>query len=544
MSQVNINKTEALLTTATPDPVPDTLVLRDNAGNISANVITGTVSGTTTNANLLTYLPPATAATANTVAVRDASGNLTANVFNGALNGNASTASQLATAQTIALTGAVAGSASFNGTAGITINTVPSTLSSQILHLDDAQFSTTATTGAPTTVKTFRFAQDSTHPVTTLDVYASAWQPPIIIPVANIVSSDIVFNPNTNLVYVTNYYGHTVSVINAINNTVINTIGVANAPKCFAVNTNTNYIYVTNYMSNTVSVISGGSNTVVSSIAVQSAPYGVAVNPNTNTIYVTNFNSGSISVIDGSNNTVTATITGLTSPTHITVNTNTNYIYSTNYNDPQSIYIISGGSNTIVNTITLTDYASLGNNNIAYNPNTNVLVCSTGQEHIMIYTPNGSQLDNPVENEVGGFYYNSIFLNTTNNELFIGELNQIIKCQISNNTIINKEIIPINMSSNTNSMTLNPNNNSLYIQYGTNQVDVLDLNAYLQLNANVDGTNTLTLTQSAVTQEQIFALKGLSVPSTDGIHTLNLQLSTSNVSYTAYTQLLEVYQND
>ena len=46
MSQVNINKTEALLTTATPDPVPDTLVLRDNAGNISVNVMTSNIAYT------------------------------------------------------------------------------------------------------------------------------------------------------------------------------------------------------------------------------------------------------------------------------------------------------------------------------------------------------------------------------------------------------------------------------------------------------------------------------------------------------------------
>jgi len=88
MSQVNINKTEALLTTATPDPVPDTLVLRDNVGNISANVITGTVTN-------------------------------------------------------------------------------------HLLHLDDAQFSTTTTT--PVLEKTFRFVQSSTNPLSSLNVYVSAW---------------------------------------------------------------------------------------------------------------------------------------------------------------------------------------------------------------------------------------------------------------------------------------------------------------------------------------------------------------------------------
>lgn len=49
--------------------------------------------------------------------------NVYADTFTGALSGNASTASALATARTIALSGAVTGSASFNGSGNITINT-------------------------------------------------------------------------------------------------------------------------------------------------------------------------------------------------------------------------------------------------------------------------------------------------------------------------------------------------------------------------------------------------------------------------------------
>ena len=54
--------------------------------------------------------------------------NVYADTFTGALSGNATTASRLATARTISLSGAVSGSASFNGSGNITINTtMPST---------------------------------------------------------------------------------------------------------------------------------------------------------------------------------------------------------------------------------------------------------------------------------------------------------------------------------------------------------------------------------------------------------------------------------
>ena len=54
--------------------------------------------------------------------------NVYADTFTGALSGNATTASKLATARTISLSGAVSGSASFNGSGNITINTtMPST---------------------------------------------------------------------------------------------------------------------------------------------------------------------------------------------------------------------------------------------------------------------------------------------------------------------------------------------------------------------------------------------------------------------------------
>jgi hypothetical protein len=59
--------------------------------------------------------------TASAIVARDASGNFSAGTISAALSGNASTASTLQTARTIGLSGDVSGSASFNGSANVTI---------------------------------------------------------------------------------------------------------------------------------------------------------------------------------------------------------------------------------------------------------------------------------------------------------------------------------------------------------------------------------------------------------------------------------------
>ena len=64
-----------------------------------------------------------TANTASTLVARDASGNFSAGTVTAALSGNATTATTLQTARNIAVTGAVTGSASFNGGSNISITT-------------------------------------------------------------------------------------------------------------------------------------------------------------------------------------------------------------------------------------------------------------------------------------------------------------------------------------------------------------------------------------------------------------------------------------
>lgn len=83
---------------------------------------TGRVTNTTTKAISITssQVSDATsAATANTIVKRDGSGNFSAGTITAALAGNASTATKLATARTIAQTGDVSWSVTFDGSAAV-----------------------------------------------------------------------------------------------------------------------------------------------------------------------------------------------------------------------------------------------------------------------------------------------------------------------------------------------------------------------------------------------------------------------------------------
>lgn len=175
-------------------------------------------------------------------------------------------------------------------------------------------------------------------------------------------------NERTNRIYATNYYDGTVSVIDGDTNKVIKTIPLGSGklapPGCddtnncttgagpyqAAVNPNTNKIYVDNYFDHTISVIDGWSNQQVATIKIGNAPYGIAVNTITNRIY--DVDSNGITVTDGRTDTVIATISVGTNPLWVAVNEQTNRIYVANNND-DTVSVIDGRSNKVIDTIAI-----------------------------------------------------------------------------------------------------------------------------------------------------------------------------------------------
>jgi YVTN family beta-propeller protein len=135
-------------------------------------------------------------------------------------------------------------------------------------------------------------------------------------------------NPVTNMIYVANQGGNTVTVINGATNA---TTTVTAGTGCFAVAVNpvTNKIYVANPGSNNVTVINGATNDTTT-VAVGAQPVAVAVNPVTNKIYVSNYGSASVTVIDGATNS-TMTIPAGNSPRALAGDPVTGKIYVPNY---------------------------------------------------------------------------------------------------------------------------------------------------------------------------------------------------------------------
>lgn len=107
----------------------------------------------------------------------------------------------------------------------------------------------------------------------------------------------IAVNPDTNMIYVSNFGSNSTSVIDGSTNTIVKTIQVGWGPNDFAVNPITNKIFVADYWGGTVSVIDGDTNTVVSTINLGPVVIGAAVNPNTDKLYLS-LGNGSVSVIN------------------------------------------------------------------------------------------------------------------------------------------------------------------------------------------------------------------------------------------------------
>ena len=152
-------------------------------------------------------------------------------------------------------------------------------------------------------------------------------------------------NPITKKIYVSNNNTNTVSVIDSVNNKVLNSVNVEKGPSGVAVNSNTNRIYVANYYSDNISVIDGNDDILMDVIDVGDSPRNIAVNPVTNKIYVANHFGNSIYVIDGDTNSVIDSI-GIERPWGISINTDTNVVYITSTKSTD-IFLIDGYTNNL-----------------------------------------------------------------------------------------------------------------------------------------------------------------------------------------------------
>lgn len=307
------------------------------------------------------------------------------------------------------------------------------------------------------------------------------------IPVQN-NPNGIGINPNTNMIYVSNYGNNTVSVINGETNTVVNTISGIQFPFGVAVNPTTNMIYVVESIANPpeIAVINGSTNTIMQTIHipfVQGAghPYFDTVNPVTNMIYVTYYDGehfgkagssgGYIFVINGTTNSyVNGTfVNGF--PNGIAVNQKTNKIYSADFAGyspgPYSlISVMDGSTNSVVDSINVTRYPSL----VAVNPTTNMIYATdtSGKLEVIDGITDSIVSEIPINNPTG------IAINLDSNKIYVssqGNSSNISVIDGSSNQVLG--VIPV--ESSPNELVINPNTNRIYVaNYQSNTVSVID----------------------------------------------------------------------
>jgi YVTN family beta-propeller protein len=115
----------------------------------------------------------------------------------------------------------------------------------------------------------------------------------------------IAANPQTGKVYAADSRSGVVTIFNSRTNSVSH-VRVGAMPIALAVNSAANRIYVANFRGASLSVIDGVGDSVVATLPVGERPYAVAVNPATNKIYVSNQFSDTVRIIDGATNAVSS----------------------------------------------------------------------------------------------------------------------------------------------------------------------------------------------------------------------------------------------
>ena len=173
-----------------------------------------------------------------------------------------------------------------------------------------------------------------------------------VIPVGS-YPQGVAVSPDGNTVYAANHGDGTISVINATTNAVTGTIslGANSGPAYVAFAPSGATAYVTDGKSNAVSVIATGSETVTATIPVGANPNGLTVTPDGRSVYVANFGGG-VSAISTATNTVTATIPTSTTPVEVANYPVGGSVYvSSDDNDTNGVSVIGTGSNTVVGTL-------------------------------------------------------------------------------------------------------------------------------------------------------------------------------------------------
>jgi YVTN family beta-propeller protein len=101
-----------------------------------------------------------------------------------------------------------------------------------------------------------------------------------------------------NRIYVTNYVGDSVTVVDGTTMKPIATVAVGHLPQALAVDGKRHRVFVANTHSNNATVIDGATSRVLGTVPAGANPYAVAIDPDNGDAYVANYGSHPVTKLD------------------------------------------------------------------------------------------------------------------------------------------------------------------------------------------------------------------------------------------------------
>jgi len=181
-----------------------------------------------------------------------------------------------------------------------------------------------------------------------------------------------IVDEKTNKVYITDFFGGKLVILDGKTNETIETIDVVKTPFGVGINSDAGRIYVGGEHANTLSILDSTTNQVIKKITLKD-PYDIAVDPNNNTVYVTSDRANTVYAIDGATNEIKTSFEVLV-PCGITVNPVTGLVYVTSESE-NLVHVWDGNSNQQITTIKVQESPR----GVTVNPVTN-MVYVTNQE--------------------------------------------------------------------------------------------------------------------------------------------------------------------
>lgn len=160
--------------------------------------------------------------------------------------------------------------------------------------------------------KTLYLNNQATSTVTVFDLVKE--QPMAIISGFSQPRQGIKLSPDGQKLYVTNFAGDKISIVNNQTNKIEGEIAGFNKIRAISITANGKTLFAANSGSNTIAVVDLETKQIVKTIAVGKDPYGAALTPNEAEVYSGNLGDNTLSVISLPTMRVTATITGFKQP--------------------------------------------------------------------------------------------------------------------------------------------------------------------------------------------------------------------------------------